>query len=277
MKLMNSSNPKVSVIIPTFNSERTLAICLQSIKDQTYLNTEVIVVDGYSRDNTLRIAEEFNAKVLLSRSERCAARNFGSKEAKGVFVFFIDSDMELAPNVVEECVELVLQRNIGAVIIPEESVAKGFLSQCKRIEKEMRVDGEFSEASRFFKKEVFDSVGGFDENLVIGEDFDLNNRINTAGYRTARCKARIRHHEEEISITKLILKIYYYGKTLPSYMQKDPALAAKTSCPIHIAKNLKLISKYPMPFAGLLVLKLVEYITYTAGLVSSLLSVRFLK
>ena len=267
-----SRNAKVSIVIPTFNSDKTLETCLQSIKSQTYPEIETIVVDSCSQDKTIQIAEKFNAKLLFLRSERCTARNSGAKQAKGSLVFFIDSDMELTPTVVEECVRLISDKNADAIIIPEESVAKGFLSECKRIEKEMRVGGEFSEAPRFFMKKTFESVGGFDENLVIGEDFDLGSRVRTAGYRTERSQARIKHHEEEISMKKLVLKIYYYGKTFRSYVQKNPVLAVKTSSPIHIAKNLKLITKYPKHFAGLLLSKLVEYMTYVAGFLSSLLS-----
>jgi len=270
-----SRNPKVSIIIPTFNSEGTLAVCLQSIINQMYPDIEIIVFDGYSQDKTIQIAKQFNAKILLSKSERCTARNLGAKEAKGVFVFFIDSDMELAPNVVEECVKLCFQKDVDAIIVPEESVGKGFLAKCRTIEKEMRVGGRFSEAPRFFGKEAFDSIGGFDESLVIGEDFDLGKRMETAGYKTERCKAKIKHHEEEMSTKKLVLKIYYYGKTLPLYLRKNPTLAIKTSCPIHIVKNPKLIYKYPASFGGLLFLKLVEYIAYTAGILSNLLNVQF--
>jgi len=269
-----SRNAKVSIVIPTFNSDKTLDTCLQSIKSQTYPEIETIVVDSYSQDKTIRIAEKFNAKLLFLRSERCTARNSGAKQAKGSLVFFIDSDMELTPTVVEECARLCLRKNADAVIIPEESVGKGFLAECRKMEKEMRVDGRFSEAPRFFRKEVFDYVGGFDEKLIIGEDFDLGKRIDTSGYRIERCKAKIKHHEEEMSTKELVLKTYYYAKTLSRYLQKDPSLAIKTSCPIHITKNLKTICKYPAYFAGLLLLKLVEYMTYAVGIVSVFFSVQ---
>jgi len=270
-----AKNPRVSIIIPTFNSEKTLAFCLQSIKNQTYPNIETIIVDSFSQDKTIQIAKQFHTKILLTKTERSAARNLGAKVSKGVFVFFVDSDMELSPMVVEECVKLSRRKKADAVIIPEESVGKGFVAQCRSMEKEMRVGGKFSEAPRFFRKNVFNHVGGFDEKLVSGEDFDLGRRIELAGYKIKRCQAKIRHHEEEMSMKKLILKTYYYGKTFPSYLRKNPSLSIKTSCPIHIAKNLKMLRKKPKTFAQLLFIKLAQYITYITSFLFNLPNTQF--
>lgn len=272
-----AKKPKVSIIIPTFNSEKTLALCLRSIKKQTYPNIETIIVDSYSQDKTVEIAKKFDTKILLSHSERSTARNLGSKESTGIFLLFVDSDMELSPKVVEECVNLCCRKRAGSVIIPEVSVGKGFVAQCRSMEKEMRVGGKFSEAPRFFRKTVFNRIGGFDENLVSGEDFDLGRRTELAGYKIERCRAKIKHHEQEMSLEKLVLKTYYYGKTLPSYVRKNPSLSIKTSCPIHIAKNLKMLRKKPKTFTQLLFIKLIEYTTYAAGFLSNLLNMQFSK
>jgi probable beta-1,3-galactosyltransferase len=56
--------PVVSVIIPTYKSSRTLEKCLESIKNQTYKNIEIIVVDNNSTDNTKEIAKKFTQKVI---------------------------------------------------------------------------------------------------------------------------------------------------------------------------------------------------------------------
>jgi len=183
-----SDDPVVSIVIPTSNSEKTLPLCLQSIKDQTYLNVEVVVVDNCSMDDTAQIAKKFGTKVLLLASERSYARNLGAKEARGDFIFFVDSDMELTPTVIEECVATCINEDTDAVIIPEVSVGEGFLAECRKMEKETSVGDKFSEAPRFFRKEVFNSVGGYDENLVSGEDFDFGTRTG---------KGRIQNMEDQ--------------------------------------------------------------------------------
>ena len=77
----------VSVVIPTYNSEKTLAKCLESIKNQTYKNIEVIVVDKFSVDQTVENAKKFNAKIIQSSAEMSKARNIGlsktHKNSKG--------------------------------------------------------------------------------------------------------------------------------------------------------------------------------------------------
>ena len=74
---------KVSVIIPTYNSAKTLWICLGSIENQTYDDLEVIVVDNFSKDGTVEIAKSYGAKVIELRGERAKAKNVGLRFSKG--------------------------------------------------------------------------------------------------------------------------------------------------------------------------------------------------
>ena len=92
------------MIIPTKNSGETIETCLKSVKEQTYPNIEVIVVDNYSTDKTREIAEKYGARVVMCRAIRSRARNVGGGLARGEFILSVDSDMELTPNVVSECV-----------------------------------------------------------------------------------------------------------------------------------------------------------------------------
>src|SRR3972149_12153043 len=121
MKLQNMDS-LVSVIVPTKNSEKFIGECLASIKNQTYRNIEIIVVDNNSTDRTKDIAKKFTDGVYNKGPERSAQRNFGVSRAKGECVLIIDSDMQLNKKVVEECVEK-LKNNAGlaGVVIPEES------------------------------------------------------------------------------------------------------------------------------------------------------------
>lgn len=274
MKFQTSteSNTLVSVIIPTFNSGKTLERCLKSIQNQNYKKIEIIIVDAYSKDETRKIAEKLADKIFLLAEERSYARNFGAEQAKGRFLFFVDSDMELTPNVIAECITLCTCKKADAVIIPEETFGDGFLVECRKLEKRMRLKEFYGEAPRFFKKEVFQSVGGYDDNLVTGEDFELTQRVYRAGFLMERCSAIIKHHEENLSLRQLVKKVYYYGKKLPAYIRKEPHLALKTSSPIHLFKHISLWRKHPIHFTGLCLLKLVEYFAYFAGVSAYFLS-----
>ena len=84
---------KVSIILPTYNNARTLKECLESITLQDYKNYEILVIDGGSSDDTLRIAKEFKCKIIKNpfRVEE-KARLMGISKAKNELLLFIDAD-----------------------------------------------------------------------------------------------------------------------------------------------------------------------------------------
>ena len=122
----------VSVIIPTKNSEKTIGTCLKSVSEQIYPNIEVIVVDSLSSDKTKEIVERLGARLIEIKAGRSRARNIGAEKATGNMILFLDSDMELTPSVVEECVNRVKEGS-DAVIIPEVSVGVGFWAKCRAL------------------------------------------------------------------------------------------------------------------------------------------------
>jgi len=209
------------VVIPTKNSGETIETCLKSLEKQTWPNIEVVVVDSHSSDGTKEIAEKFGAKFIKSKVGRSGARNLGAENAVGELILFLDSDMELTSNVIEECVNRI-EEGYDAVIIPEVSVGVGFWAKCKALEKSCYVGDELIEASRFFKRETFEAVKGYDPELEAAEDWDLNQRIRKAGYRIGRINTLIKHHEGRLTLWKIIKKKYQYGKTLDRYKLKHP-------------------------------------------------------
>jgi len=248
----------VSVVIPTFNSAQFLKICLHSIKKQTYPNIEIIVVDKYSTDKTKDIAEKY-ANVVLFKGLRAEARNVGAALAKGDFILSIDSDMELAPEVIAECITKA-EGGLDALIIPELSIGLGFWANCKALEKACYVGDNLIEASRFFKKKVFDGIGGYDGLLVFGEDWDLHERIVSRRFRVGRSNAFICHHEGALSLRGFILKKRQYGKTLGLYRAKHPE---KTKQQLNIirpafVRNWRKLAKDPAHAIGMLFMKACE-------------------
>lgn len=215
------NQPLVSIIVPTKNSAEFLEACLVSIKNQTYKNVELIVVDNFSNDGTIKIAEKYTSKVFNKGPERSAQRNFGVKKSKGDYVLIIDSDMELSKNVVAACVEKIkLDNRIKGVIIPEESFGIGFWAKCKKLEKSFYVGVDWMEAARFFDKEVFEKSGGFDENMVSGEDWDLSQRIEKFG-KIGRISDFIFHNEGKVNLSQTIKKKFYYAGEFAKYTRKN--------------------------------------------------------
>jgi glycosyltransferase involved in cell wall biosynthesis len=210
----------VSVIVPTKNSSKFLDECLLSIKNQTYKNIEIIVVDNNSTDDTKGTAMKYTDRVFNQGPERSAQRNFGVLQSSGEYVAIIDSDMKLSPRVIESCVEKIEQSSdIVGVIIPEESFGEGFWAECKKLEKSFYVGVEWMEAARFFKRSVYQQVGGYDEDMVSGEDWDLSQRIAKAG-KMSRIDDFIFHNEGRISLLKTVRKKFYYAQKFAKYTEK---------------------------------------------------------
>ncbi|MEM3698008.1 MAG: glycosyltransferase [Candidatus Bathyarchaeia archaeon] len=262
--------PLVSVIVPTYNSQTTLRQCLQSIQKQIYKRIEIIVVDRHSTDETVQIAKNFKVKLFYVTQERSTAKNLGAKNARGEYLLFLDSDMELSSHVVEECVKLCEERNFDAAVVPLITDAVGFLAECRKLEVELySYDPNYFLMPRFFRKTVFFKVGGFDEKLICGEDFDLARRCETQGYRIGKITSSIKHLEGALSLKKIVLKAHYYGKSLLPFFSKEPTLVLRGYCPTRFAWNIKYLLKKPLNLAGLAMIKLIEYIAYFIGILNS--------
>lgn len=217
------NNPLVSVIIPTKNSSRTLDACLRSVKDQSYKNIELIVVDNDSTDGTKEIAKKYTEKVFNFGPERSAQRNFGAQKAEGEYLFINDSDIYFNIDSVKECVELSDREICDAIILPEKSIGDGFWVKVKDFERSFYTGNDLMEGLRFFKKDIYLLLGGYDENLYAGEDWDLTIRFKESGYKISRSNIYIEHDEGNIDLLGSSRKKKYYAVNFFGiYAKKHP-------------------------------------------------------
>ena len=253
------SNPLVSVIIPTRNSEGTIEICLKSIKNQTHQNIEIVVVDNNSQDRTKEIAGKYADKVYSKGPERSAQRNFGAEKSQGEYLFFVDSDMELTSRVIEECIDK--SRESSALIIPEISVGSSFWAHCKALEKGCYIGDETIEAARFLDKDVFFKVGKWDEDMIAAEDWDLTSRIRREGFKVDRIQSLIKHHEGDLSLIETLKSKYYYGKNVHIYLKKHPQKAKKQYGLVRpsFLRNWEKLVRDPIHAIGMLFMKTCEF------------------
>ena len=221
---MPSGQPLVSIIIPCKNTADYFRRCLESIESQTYPNIEVIVVDNSSIDGTPEIASEFTDKVYEYGPERCSQFNYGFKQSSGEYIYRVDPDFVLEPDVVEKCVEKI-EDGYDALALHNRSVGDSIWAEVRYYERESYVDDETIVAVRFMKREAFESVGMFDESLVVAEDYDLHNRIVEAGFKWTHVDAMEYHIGEPKSIIEVWKKFYYYGRTVEKYRRKNKAIA----------------------------------------------------
>ena len=112
------STPTVSVIIPVFNTADYLAQAIESVLNQTLQDLEIIAVDDGSTDGSPEVLKSFGDKIRIitqPNSGQGAARNRAFAQARGEFVYFMDSDDIILPQTLETCVEICRKDNLDFV------------------------------------------------------------------------------------------------------------------------------------------------------------------
>jgi glycosyltransferase involved in cell wall biosynthesis len=257
-----TSQPKVSVIVNTYNEEKAIVKCLSSIRDQSYENIELIVVDSKrTTDKTEDLAKRFTRSIYTYGLERSPQKNYGAKKATGTYLLFIDADMELTKDVVKECVDVALN-GATAVIIPEKSFGESYWAKCKALERNCYIGDESIEAARFFLSNAFLKVGGYNEGMVSGEDWDLSGKIRKMGGKIGRTKALILHNEGTLSLLKDLKKKFYYSQKADMYISENVSGIKNIFLflfrPAYF-RNWKLLLSDPIHFPGFVVMKLSEF------------------
>ena len=161
-----TKNPDVSVIILTRDSARTLVSCLKSVIKEHPL--EIIAVDGGSQDGTLDILKSYGVSVLPDPSRSLGhSRQMGVRAASGVYVMFVDSDVELTPNCIDQMRHELEQ--FGWVGIHAQMVSKENFSYWQKAE-----DAGFS--FRFNRVGPLDNIGTiaalFKRSILVEYPFD---------------------------------------------------------------------------------------------------------
>lgn len=264
--------PLVSIIVPTSNSGASIGECLKSLRSQNYPNIEIIVVDNYSRDKTKLIASQL-ADVWLSKGlERSAQVNFGVSKARGEYVYRVDSDFLVRPDVIREAVYMCEGEGFDALCVPNTSDPRvSFWAAVRKLERDSYVGDKLNVAARFVRKHAFEKVGGFKEDLVAGEDYDFHNRLLCYGFRIGELKAGEIHIGEPKSLAEIAKKHYYYGKTFRRFIASNGRRGLRQIMPIRPAfiRNRKSFAKHPILALGFCLYQVVRYSASTLGLFSS--------
>lgn len=217
--------PLVSVVIPTKNEEKNIVRCLKSIKKQKYNGgIEIILVDNYSQDKTVELAKPYVTKVTTKGRERSTQRNIGARQAKGKWLLFIDADMELSPDIIEECLSLSRNRIVSPIItITEQGLGTTFWGKALALERNCYRYTFWLQAARFFPRNYFLKLGGYDERLVAGEDWDITQRFRDHGLPNLFTRhSYITHYEPEITLSQLLQKETFYIEHITKYAIKHP-------------------------------------------------------
>jgi len=214
----------ISVVVPVYNGGEPFRQCLMSLNALNPPPMEIIVVADGDTDGSWQMAEEFGVRVIrlaASSGGPARPRNIGALQAKGDYLFFVDADVCVPPEIVGQVAE-VFHRNPDLTALmgsyDDTPGAKNFLSQYKNLLHHYVHQHAQKEASTFWgacgaiRREHFLEVGGFDENYRRPsiEDIELGYRLKKAGHHIHLCKEIHVKHLKRWEIFSLLRADFLY-------------------------------------------------------------------
>jgi len=186
MNFKNYNNQKlISIVVPCFNSGETLDRTIQSIKNQTWIEKEIILVnDGSNDKNTLEVLKGYKndslIKVINQKNKGLSsARNTGVIHSRGNYIFFLDSDDWINLNALEEFYNFLQNNKNSSYVFSDcilEGSNKGIRKKVFNLFEQMFINQ--IPYSIFIPKNIFVDNGYYDENMLLGyEDWEFNIRL----------------------------------------------------------------------------------------------------
>ena len=257
--------PKVSIIIPSYNSAQYIVETLQSVFAQTYKNYEIIVVDDGSIDNTKEVLRPYMGKITYIYKENggpASARNVGIKHAQGEYIAFLDSDDTWLPEKLEKQVDYLKKHpEIGLVFTDCVRFDEKGLEE-QRSKKYPLFKENYTMTDLFWgnfiptltvmtKREYLKEVGYFDENPKIqgSEDYDLWIRIAQEfkicyiSQALAKYRVSFKGHNRSDIDRSYLSYIFALEKNFP-FMRKENCTKTKTQAKMAHRKLAQLYSSW---------------------------------
>jgi len=234
----------VSIIIPCRNEEKFIGKCLDSIIAQDYPKDklEVLIVDGMSEDKTREIIRKYIQKYsfvkILDNPKRITpiAMNIGIKEAKGSYVLILSSHSKMGENFIQKNVSNLQKYHVDCIggIIMTLPASKSLLSQSIALALSCFFGAgnayyrtgskklKFVDTVPFgcYKKEVFEKIGLFDEDLLRGQDAEFNARLKKMGGEILLVPEIVSYYYARDSLSKLWKMHFQYGYFKPLTAKK---------------------------------------------------------
>ena len=216
--------PRVSVIMPAYNARAFVAESIHSVLNQDYPNIELILVDDGSNDGTPEFAEQLDRRVRVLRQKNAgpaAARNRGLAAATGEFMAFLDADDVWLPRKVSLQVEyLQTHPEVGVVFggelrwyaqadgsfaapptpLRQDEPLRLVAQHSGWIYTELLLDSVIHIITAMVRRTVVETVGGLDESLRVGEDYDFWLRVSRQ-YRIDELDRSLAYYRKHASST----------------------------------------------------------------------------
>jgi GT2 family glycosyltransferase len=226
--------PRVSVVVCTYNAERTMAPCLESLSKLNYPDYEVIVVNDGSTDGSLAIAERFGFCRIISQPNKglSVARNVGAETATGEIVAYTDSDCVADPDWLNYLVAKMEAADLVACggpnfPPPEDSLIPSAVAVSPGGPTHVLLSDDVAEhiagCNMAFRRDVLLQLGGFDPVYrAAGDDVDICWRFQDAGYTIGFSPAAVVWHFRRNTVKAYIGQQRGYGKAEALVYSKHP-------------------------------------------------------
>ncbi len=216
-----ASHPRISVVVPAYNEERTITKCVQSLLSLDYSNYEIIIVDDGSTDSTYRLASQAKASNLLVLHQenrgKSQALNFGIRYSTGEIIITVDADTTLDRQALARIADrFAANRQVGAVagnvkVNPERKIINGLQSAeyatgINLVRKSQSVFGCVMIVPgpiAAVRKEAIQKAGSFSTD-TFAEDFDLTLNILKSGYKIQYEEASIAYTDAPKNVEDVI-------------------------------------------------------------------------
>jgi GT2 family glycosyltransferase len=231
--IRQSRSPKVSVVVCSYNGERTIRQCLEHLMRLDYSNYEVILVNDGSTDSTGEIAGAYSVRLISTENKGLSsARNTGMKEAAGELIAYIDDDAWPDPHWLTYLVdtfEKVGHAGVGGPNIPPEDDT--WIARCVANAPggpiHVLLSDEVAEhipgCNMAFRKSCLEEIGGFDTTFrVAGDDVDLCWRLQQRGWTIGFNPAAMVWHRRRGSVRAYWRQQKGYGKAEALLERKWP-------------------------------------------------------
>jgi len=185
--------PLVSFCIPTKNRARTIGACPASIRAQSHPKLEIVVVDNGSTDRTVEIAKQYADVVTSCTGPLGAVRQRSIEASNGTILALFDDDIliphtEWLTNAVAAFQVDTRASTVWPVLIPPPHAGWSTrcffdLNEAIFVARRRRATAVFGGGNSLFLRQAISAIGGFNQQLGFGEDFELATRLKAAGYR----------------------------------------------------------------------------------------------
>ena len=230
--------PRVSVVLPLYNSSKELPAALSELNKQSFVDREIILVDDGSTDGTWEDANSLSAgrdditTVRTAHRGPAHARNAGLEKARGDIIFFSESDCVYDPAYLQRAVDCLDSQPgaaavclTGAPLITRSTLATRCLDIENKAQHRLLEQGKIQPFYAWvFRRGALLSLGGFDDRLFQGEDRDLFGRLKKAGYSVAWVPGVNWRHIRDQTTSQLAAKWYSRGRTRLLYITKNRRL-----------------------------------------------------